>query len=251
MKSITFVRYTWSWIQTAISDEKSMGQEIITINLWRENLLLRNSGGVNCYLVKTSPGFILIDTGFHDRRVALVKELETAGCKPGDLRLIVITHRDLDHTGNCAYLREKFRAKIAIHRDESEAVKSGNMDLNRNNRKGRIARILLSFISLYRISDRFEPDVYLEEGCDLSGYGLNAKILHLPGHSKGSIGILTASGDLFCGDLLWNMGKPSPKPNIDNLAELRASIEKVRNLKIKTVYPGHGETFRLEEYESR
>jgi len=44
--------------------------------------------------------------------------------------------------------------------------------------------------------------MFLEEGQPLSDVGLDASVLHLPGHSKGSIGILTASGDLFCGDLL-------------------------------------------------
>ena len=43
---------------------------------------------VNCYLVKTPSGFILIDTGLPKRRSDLVRELETAGCRPGDLKLM-------------------------------------------------------------------------------------------------------------------------------------------------------------------
>ncbi|RLI67201.1 hypothetical protein DRO91_10540, partial [Candidatus Heimdallarchaeota archaeon] len=30
----------------------------------------------------------------------LERELEKAGCKPGDLKLVVLTHGDFDHTGN-------------------------------------------------------------------------------------------------------------------------------------------------------
>lgn len=79
-----------------------MPQEIKTISL----LLPYHLGSVNCYLVETDPGYILIDTGGSNKRTDLEKALESAGCKPGNLQLIVITHEDFDHTGNCAYLRE-------------------------------------------------------------------------------------------------------------------------------------------------
>ncbi len=88
---------------------------------------LKGAGGVNCYLVESAIGYILIDTGFHPKRTELLKELDRAGCKPGNPRLIIITHGDLDHTGNCTYLREKYGAKIAIHRSESEAVERADM----------------------------------------------------------------------------------------------------------------------------
>ena len=37
---------------------------------------------------------------------------ENAGCKPGDLKLVIITHGDLDHTGNCAFLQNKYRTRM-------------------------------------------------------------------------------------------------------------------------------------------
>jgi hydroxyacylglutathione hydrolase len=58
-------------------------------------------------------------------------------------------------------------------------------------------------------SHRFRPDFYVEEGDDFSEYGFDAQVLLIRGHSKGSIGILTAGGDLFCGDLLENLKKPA------------------------------------------
>ena len=80
---------------------------------------------VNCYLLKTEAGFILIDTGSSNQRASLVEELERSGCQPGNLRLIVITHGDFDHTGNAAYQRGKFDTKIAMHVDDAAiAVKS-------------------------------------------------------------------------------------------------------------------------------
>jgi glyoxylase-like metal-dependent hydrolase (beta-lactamase superfamily II) len=67
-------------------------------------------GGVNCYLLTLDKGFVLVDTGFSKNRVDVEKELESAGCKPKTLKLIVLTHGDFDHSGNAAYLR-KVRGK--------------------------------------------------------------------------------------------------------------------------------------------
>jgi len=213
-------------------------------------LLPYKLGSVNCYLIETDTGYILIDTGGSNKRTDLEKELESAGCKPGNLELIVVTHGDFDHTGNCAHLRKKFGAKIAMHYDDSVMVERGDMFSNRKSGNilfRKIAPLLFRFAK----SDRFEPDLYIEDGYDLSEYGFDAKILHIPGHSKGSIGILTAGGDLFCGDLLENTDKPDVNSIIDDLAAANASVEELKSLEINTVYPGHGKPFPMELFIER
>ncbi len=163
---------------------------------------------VNCYLVKTGDSYILIDTGFSTRRTDFEKELESAGVRPGNLKLIVLTHGDFDHTGNAAYLRKKFGTEIAMHDGDSGMVERGDMFWNRikgNILLGMMVPILFGFGK----SERFKPDLYIEDGYNLSGYGFDAKVLHIPGHSKGSIGIL-------------------------------------KSLKINTVYPGHGKPFPMD-----
>ena len=57
-------------------------------------------GRVNCYLLKTAGGYVLIDTGLDRQRAALEKQLARAGCEPGNLGLIVLTHGDVDHAAN-------------------------------------------------------------------------------------------------------------------------------------------------------
>lgn len=202
---------------------------------------------VNCYLMKTGGAYILIDTGFSSKRTDLEKELESAGCKPGNLKLIVLTHGDFDHTGNAAYLRKKFGAKVAMHYDDSGMVERGDMFWNR--KKGNILiRIIAPILSGFGKSERFRPDLFIEDGYDLSGYGFDAKVLHIPGHSKGSIGILTAGGDLFCGDLLTNEDKPVLNSIMDDSAAANASIEKLKSLEISTIYPGHGRPFPMSSF---
>jgi hydroxyacylglutathione hydrolase len=70
----------------------------------------------------------------------------------------------------------------------------------------------------------------------------------LPGHSNGSIGILTAGGDLFCGDLLIHMDKPVLNAIIDDAAAANASVERLKSLEIDTVYPVHGKLFPMEQF---
>ena len=200
---------------------------------------------VNCYLVRTGDEFVLIDTGMTNKRDAIEKELENAGCQPGNLTLIVLTHGDFDHCGNAAYLRNKFGTQIAMHKDDSGMVERGDMSWNRN-KQNILIRIFFKLFFRLRKSDRFKPDLHIDEGYDFSGYGFDAKVLDIPGHSKGSIGILTASGDVFCGDLLANVDKPEIWSIIDDSVAAHASVEKLKRLQINTVYPGHGQPFPME-----
>jgi hydroxyacylglutathione hydrolase len=202
-------------------------------------------GTVNCYLVDTDAGFALIDTGSSNQRGTLQKELERVGCGPGNLRLIVLTHGDFDHTGNAAYLRETFGAPIAMHRDDAGMAERGDMFWNRSSGNALI-RLLAPVLFRFSKSNRFRPDVYVEEGDDLSDYGFEARVVSIPGHSKGSIGILTAGGALFCGDLLENLEAPARNSIMDDGAACEASVAKLRGLEIETVYPGHGKPFPMD-----
>jgi len=202
---------------------------------------------VNCYLVKTSTGCILIDTGLTKRRPDLVRELEAADCGPGDLKLIVITHGHLDHNGSTAYLRERYGAKIAMHLGDSAMAESGDMFVGLKGLNVAVIRVLLPLVGMSRY-DGFTPDIILEDGLDLSEHGLDAKVVHVPGHSKGSIGVLTTEGDLFCGDLLVNNKNLARNTLIDDQAEYDASVERLKTLGIGTVYPGHGRPFKMEQF---
>jgi glyoxylase-like metal-dependent hydrolase (beta-lactamase superfamily II) len=96
-------------------------------------------------------------------------------------------------------------------------------------------------------SNRFRPDLYAEDGYALSEYDFDATVLAIPGHSKGSIGILTGARDLLCGDLFDNTDKPVLNSIMDDLAAAEASVEKLKSLYINTVYPGHGQPFQMAQ----
>ncbi len=205
---------------------------------------------VNCYLIKAESGMFMVDCGAVFSRGGVKQALAEAGCKPGDLKLVVLTHGDYDHTGNCVYLREKYEAKIAVHPAENVALEKGDMLATRQSQQGAALRFFMKLGGVI-MARKFKPDVLLNDGDDLSSLGLDAKVLHTPGHTQGSISVLTAEGDLFCGDFL-NGGKvPGINALVDNMAQMKAGVEKLKGLDIRMIYPGHGRAFTLEELLSR
>lgn len=201
---------------------------------------------VNCYLVEQEDGFILIDTGLNKNRKLLAKILNSRNIDVGDIKLIIITHGDFDHIGNCAYLKRKYCCQVAMHKDDEAMATEGDMFHNRR-KPPFIMKIIASLMFRFGYGDHFSPDIYLIESDDFKEYEFNAKAVFIPGHSKGSIGILTDRGDLFCGDLLENFKKPSLAMILDNKKEAKESLDKLLKLDIKTVYPGHGECFEMKD----
>jgi hydroxyacylglutathione hydrolase len=230
-------------------------QEVKTITLSIDTGIIKLSD-VNCYLLKTALGYILIDTGISNKRTQLEKELENVGCRPENLKLIILTHGDFDHTGNAAYLRDKYKTPIAMHNSDLGMVELNDMSWNRGKwsvlslafKYAPIIFLALSFFSKSSKFERFKPDVVIDEGYVFSEYGFNAKVLHIPGHSLGSIGILTLENDLFCGDLFVNRGKPILNHLMDDRVAAKASVEKLNSLKINMIYPAHGKPFSLEMF---
>ncbi len=204
-------------------------------------------GGVNCYLIKVEHGFVLVDTGYAKHRSAIDAALAKAGCD--SLKLIVLTHGDFDHAGNCAYLREKFRCKVAMHPDDVGMVEKGDMFWNRGmGRAKRAVGSLFTLIMRIRLdeADRFSPDIFLKDGQSVAEFGFDATVHHLPGHSKGSIGLLTADGDFFCGDFFTNVSVPKRSDLVSNRDDYSESLENIQGLDIGTVYPGHGLPFHRD-----
>ncbi|MFZ2096956.1 MAG: MBL fold metallo-hydrolase [Anaerolineales bacterium] len=222
-----------------------MTQQITSIRL---PLPLKMSH-VNAYLIRTDQGFFLVDTGMTNARRQIELALEHLCCHPGDLKLILLTHGDFDHTGNAAHLRDKFSAKIAMHQADSGMLENGDMFWNRKFKNSFLKKVMPLFIR-FGEKERCTPDIYVEDGTVLTEYGWDAQVYNTPGHSSGSICILTAFGDLFCGDLLTNStGKPMLNSMMYDSEAGKASLEKLKALSIKTVYPGHGLPFAWEALE--
>jgi len=201
---------------------------------------------VNSFLIKVNEGFILIDTGMSMHWEKLENELINSGCLPDLLKLVVITHGDMDHTGNCVKLQEKYNAKIGLHKDDLSWAEKGVSQKRKVMTFSAKLFILIRKLFMRKFTySLFKPDLFLTDGQELEEYGWDAKIVHIPGHTKGSIGILTHDGDLFAGDTFTNRGKPDVAYLVQDEIDLRNSLARLKELKIKTIYPGHGKPFEM------
>lgn len=192
------------------------------------------SGNVNCYIVADNDKAILIDTGRKKYREKILER-----CKKFHVSLIVLTHGHMDHCQNAAYLAETLHIPIAINKND--------MDLIPDNRKqSLLAKTLLGKIVLSVSLSSFEMDslevfdpiIYLKNGDDLSEYGIAAKVVELPGHTKGSIGI-EIEDNLFVGDALMNMFYPTVSMLYVDEQEMLSSAKHISELGDKTIYFGH------------
>lgn len=219
---------------------------------------------VNCYLLRTNDSFILVDTGGYtfverplsDKKDRLLEQLNENGCRPGNLKLIILTHGDLDHIANCAVLKQKYAAPIAIHKNDAVLLKDISLEKIFSNFKfNSLAFTLMAKLmhSMFvKISNKiiaeyqeFDADELIDESFDLTKYGLQGKIIHIPGHTKGSIGILINDGDFICGDTLANTKKPGIAMNAYDFGQLKESIRKLSSENIRRVFPGHGAPFEF------
>lgn len=94
--------------------------------------------------------------------------------------------------------------------------------------------------------ERFEPAIYLKDGDDLSQYGVDAKIVALPGHTKGSVGVEIGE-NLFVGDALMNMFYLTVSMLYTDEREMLESVKAVQAFGEKTIYFGHGKPKRSKK----
>ena len=208
-----------------------------------------NLGMVNAYLIKTNDGFILVDTGVSQLLPQLEKALSEAGCTQDKLKMVLLTHGDTDHVGNALTLREKFGAAIAMHKADYPMVREGK-PLTRE-AKGLIWKLMSRMNKRPgKPNPNFEVTIFLTDDQRLDEYGVAAKIMHIPGHTPGSIAILTDDGQLIAGDIFGNQRKPDLTPLVENRDELKASVEKLKQTKPKIIFPGHGKPFDGEALEN-
>jgi glyoxylase-like metal-dependent hydrolase (beta-lactamase superfamily II) len=186
----------------------------------------------NVYLVAIDDGLLLVDTGMPGNAKRIVAFIESIGCHAADLRYIVLTHCDIDHIGSVGRLKELTGAKVAIHQLDGPVLAG-----EQRSQKG--GPLMAVFGRLFRVR-HVVPDLLLKDG-DVVG-GLT--VIHVPGHTAGSIVLVREDGVVFSGDALLsdNDGQvraPKPRLALDRV-QAQASAERIKALPIKLLCTGHG-----------
>lgn len=193
-------------------------------------------GNVNCYLVSNGKNAVLVDTGREKRRQAVLD-----ASKPYQVRLLVLTHGHMDHVQNAAFLSQALHCPIAMHKADLPLLADNMVQpLSASSVLGRI--VLSASIKSFKIDGipSFTPAVFFEDGDSLDSYGISARVVGLPGHTDGSIGLDVGGRDLIVGDALMNMFYPTVSMLYYDQETMLKSVEKIEKLGPRTIHFGHG-----------
>jgi hydroxyacylglutathione hydrolase len=204
--------------------------------------------GTNCYLLREDDGTILIDPGPPGGAAIAISGVEGAGVRPEDVRLILVTHGHLDHYGAVTGVKEWCRAPVAAFRTEPDLSRDRRYTLPpAQTLRGSLMRWAFLALSPLLHSAALEADLLLDDGEDLSHYGVTAQTLLVPGHSSGSLAVISSEGDAFVGDLFVNYAVPGQPIYLSDRHAWQQSYRRIQQLKPRTVYVGHGEPFPGEK----
>jgi glyoxylase-like metal-dependent hydrolase (beta-lactamase superfamily II) len=215
---------------------------------------------VNWYLIEEDGRLCAIDAGLPGFAKHLEADLGALGFKLDQLRALVLTHSDADHTGMAPYLSER-GVPVWIHERDEQTLRKPRA------KGGEAAPIhmlpQLANPRLWMLIARLARDGAGRprgvEGAQSFTDGErpavpgSPRVIHTPGHTAGHCALAFPSHRaLFVGDLLCTYNVLSgrrgpqlmPRRLNESTAQCRSSLAAIEDVDAQLVLPGHGEPFR-------
>ena len=206
---------------------------------------------------------LLVDTGLQGSRRAIADGLKDLGLSLDQIDVVVITHAHPDHWGGLGEIVDGREIAVAAHRLDAEIIAGTETPPNplKNELLAKMAEPVLPKLmgSLVPVEHR------LEDG-DVIPFGMDTRVVHLPGHTAGSIGLhLPSKRVVIVGDSLqyrfaWKLSPPSEGVT-QHPEEAMRSLEKLLDLEFDSICFSHFPPMRknaraalrkmIEEHTSR
>ena len=177
----------------------------------------------NSYIIidKDTKKTMLIDPIGIDNIINTIKDLN------GKLEYIILTHLHFDHIKDTNALKKRLGGKVIMHYLDSINVNNPLFNLGSN-------------------IDHIDVDIKVNDNDYIKLGNNNFKIIHTPGHTKGSISLL-CDKYLFSGDTLFKGTYGRYDLPSGDYNEIINSVNKLLKLPNKViVYPGHDEITTIE-----
>jgi len=196
-----------------------------------------NPFGVSTFIVYDTDTHdaLIVDPGMtSDRERKFFDDFITA--QQLKVKQVVNTHLHLDHCFGDNYVRDKYGVKVAANTLDAPLAQN-------------LARQAATFGMILDRDESVEVDVPLSEGDTISVGNYKFEVLHVPGHSPGSIVLYCAEGAVaIVGDVLFrgSVGRTDLEGGNQRLL-IDGINAKLMTLPGKTmVLPGHGPATTIE-----
>lgn len=183
----------------------------------------------NCYILKdeASGEALVVDPGAYSSRFEAMLRQEGIT----DLKYILLTHGHFDHIGAVQSLKYNFGGEVVIHGEDKACLSDGNASL----------------ASAFGFEQNdVTAEMVVSDADELSLGDYKIKVIHTPGHTKGSVCYIVKDM-IFSGDTLFRdtVGRTDfPGGSFD---EIMKSLSKLSSLEGDyNIYPGHESATTLE-----
>jgi len=186
----------------------------------------------NCYIVacQQTKEAIIIDPGFNHHLEA-EKPLKFIHDNTLTSKFILNTHGHPDHTCGNKMMKKRFHTPILIHEHDAHMLGKSSIKTD-----------------MFGFENSSPPaDILLHDGDSVQFGKITLKVIHTPGHTRGSISLL-AKKEIFTGDTLFagSIGR-TDFPESSEL-DMKSSLKKLAKMPNQLIiYPGHGPTTTISQ----
>ncbi|MCK4730205.1 MAG: MBL fold metallo-hydrolase [Candidatus Aenigmarchaeota archaeon] len=180
-----------------------------------------NSG--NIYLIDNQ---LLVDTGLGISFEKIIGDIKDAGLHPEKIKILLNTHCHYDHIGGNNLFKKLTDAEIYVPEMDAENIETGK-------------NTFYKFFGNNFVSSQVNKK--LKDGEIIKTENYSFKVIHTPGHTKGSICLYESEKKiLISGDTLFSDSIGRTDLSGGNEIELINSLKKLQKLDIELLLPGHG-----------
>ena len=182
----------------------------------------------------------LIDAGLMGKGIYKIQSIQDSGVSLSNIKRVIMTHTHLDHIGCLGEIRKAIpHAQLWVHKNEAEPLEQGDektvygMDM---------------FESMCQAQYGIKPGDFCfpvdrkpAGGETLEIGGMKWEVLHIPGHSSGSIALYHAQEKILIpGDTVY-ADHAIGRFDLHGAsgAQLKASLLKLAELEVNILLPGH------------
>ena len=197
-----------------------------------------DAGSVNLYLFADEDGWTLVDSGMPRRQHLVFDTLAELGQQPTDLKRILITHSDVDHTGGMAAIQAESGAIVITSQEAVPYLTTGKTP----NHLPRLTQFIVN--TLFKFKPITSQNIQLVADGDVLPCLGGLHVIKTYGHTLDHYSFFSPStGILFAGDALnTREGRINPSPpgiTADKELATQSAI-KLLELAPATLACGHG-----------